>query len=770
MSRTRLKQNELIDSAKVKSHPPKSFTNGPSPESRATKGRRPRKKPTTKPTPKRRQVSAGSRSDSRVEDPEAVDNLFITSDVGEQPSGRFVSGRDGINSTGPPVHAGNRSEKEVNQSIDQGLATTDWSAEKAKSEPNCSRASEGETDKQSRGAAEPRATDAQNIRPGVSEDEDGDTIAAEIEPDEPAATRLRLRPLRKPRSPVPDLALDGKIIVAVDFGTTFSALCWAHTRYPDDQSIIEQWPDNECLEAFSNAKVPTELQYTEDGCNWGFQIPHDVQRHQWFKLGLDPKRPRPISGLASALADEKAAPPGYNQSAETLVVDYLSKLRSHFVSVLKQKLPASVLDTTPMQYIITHPAIWSATAVAATKRCAEKAGMNKGENLQLVTEPEAAAIWALPRLVPYKPQVGDSFILCDAGGGTVDLISYQIKALKPIVRVTEVARGDGGLCGSTFLNRRFTAFLRGKLGGHDAWREEMLEEVKRRFKGSKESTYQIPVPAFPDEESLGVHNARFTLKGEEVYGIFEPVIQEVISLVTRQIHSAEAVDAAARGIILVGGFGENNYLYERLCEAAGKVEVLRPPKGWTAVVHGALMKGLAEASNTTSVATVSGRKARNYFGTASAKAYDETIHPVGKRSKANKRWEVNTYDWFIIKGATVKEDKPMHLPYHIEVPVSAVQNGALEPITTTIFKYDDPGDTGPPLFVAYDDGEVEEIATLHIPLDLISIKRLKIRKRDDGSEWYIVDFSLRVTCYSSETIYELRHKRSDFGRVSTEYV
>lgn len=44
----------------------------------------------------------------------------------------------------------------------------------------------------------------------------------------------------------------------------------------------------------------------------------------------------------------------------------------------------------------------------------------------------------------------------------------------------------------------------------------------------------------------------------------------------------------------------------------------------------------------------------------------------------------------------------MHLPYHIEVPVSAIQNGALEPITTTIFKYDDLGDTGPPLFVAYD--------------------------------------------------------------------
>lgn len=260
-------------------------------------------------------------------------------------------------------------------------------------------------------------------------------------------------------------------------GTTFSGICWVHTRSPDDPTVIEQWPDNDCLEAFSNSKVPTELQYTENDCNWGFQISHDVQRHRWFKLGLDPQRPRPISGLASTLPDEKAAPLGENQSAESLVKDYLTKLRVHFMSVLATKIPTSVIATTPMHYIITVPAIWSNLAVAATRRCAEKAGMGEGRDLQFVSEPEAAAIWALPRIVPYKPQIGDSFVLCDAGGGTVDLISYQIEALKPIVRVVEVARGDGGLCGSTFLNRRFTAFLRAKLGGHDAWQEEMLEEV-----------------------------------------------------------------------------------------------------------------------------------------------------------------------------------------------------------------------------------------------------------------------------------------------------
>lgn len=103
--------------------------------------------------------------------------------------------------------------------------------------------------------------------------------------------------------------------------------------------------------------------------------------------------------------------------------------------------------------------------------------MGVGKALQIVTEPEAAAIWALQQAAPYDLDIGDTFIVCDAGGGTVDLISYTIKALSPL-RVTEAAPGDGGVCGSIFLNRRFESFLLQKLGGHEAWDEEILEEVR----------------------------------------------------------------------------------------------------------------------------------------------------------------------------------------------------------------------------------------------------------------------------------------------------
>lgn len=69
--------------------------------------------------------------------------------------------------------------------------------------------------------------------------------------------------------------------------------------------------------------------------------------------------------------------------------------------------------------------------------------MGNGRKLQIITEPEAAAIYALDTMDPTELKVGDTFVLCDAGGGTVDLISYTVAALKPHLRVDEPTYGTG---------------------------------------------------------------------------------------------------------------------------------------------------------------------------------------------------------------------------------------------------------------------------------------------------------------------------------------
>lgn len=103
--------------------------------------------------------------------------------------------------------------------------------------------------------------------------------------------------------------------------------------------------------------------------------------------------------------------------------------------------------------------------------------MGRGDRLQIVSEPEAAATYALDAMDPHDVRVGDTFVLCDAGGGTVDLISYTVSALKPTLKVDEAASGTGGLCGSTYLNRIFEHYLIARFGQNNGWDDEVIEDV-----------------------------------------------------------------------------------------------------------------------------------------------------------------------------------------------------------------------------------------------------------------------------------------------------
>lgn len=234
--------------------------------------------------------------------------------------------------------------------------------------------------------------------------------------------------------------------------------------------------------AFSLTDVRcSEIQYEGQNFRWGFQIGDYGQRHQWFKLGLDPIH---CSGASSALAcdypDINAAPPDYNHNPEKMVTDYLTALRNHAELILRWKIPESALTSTPIEFVITTPAVWSDLAQAKTRSCAQKAGMGAGAKLHIISEPEAAAMYALDAMDPHNIKVGDTFVLCDAGGGTVDLISYKVSALKPILKISEAAPGSGSACGSTFLNRIFHKFLKDKLSEDPNWDDDVLEEVYAR--------------------------------------------------------------------------------------------------------------------------------------------------------------------------------------------------------------------------------------------------------------------------------------------------
>ena len=215
--------------------------------------------------------------------------------------------------------------------------------------------------------------------------------------------------------------------------------------------------------------------YTDGSYKWGFQIYAEEERHKWFKLDLDRSQTWHMPAWTDECSPRKALPPGYN--AEKLITDYLTALREHTNRCLRWKVPNTALQMTETEYIITTPAIWSESAQAKTRSCATKAGMGKDDRIQIISEPEAAATYALYNLNPHNIKIGDSFVLVDAGGGTVDLISYTVLALEPILELEEAAQGTSALYGSTFLNRRFEKYMVNQCENNPAWEGEVSEDV-----------------------------------------------------------------------------------------------------------------------------------------------------------------------------------------------------------------------------------------------------------------------------------------------------
>lgn len=68
------------------------------------------------------------------------------------------------------------------------------------------------------------------------------------------------------------------------------------------------------------------------------------------------------------------------------------------------------------------------------------------------------------------------------------------------------------------------------------------------------------------------------MTGEQVKEIFEPVVKEVLDLIDQQIKITN-LRADVKAVLLVGGFGQNAYLRDRIRAAIGGIEVMQSPNG-----------------------------------------------------------------------------------------------------------------------------------------------------------------------------------------------
>jgi hypothetical protein len=215
-------------------------------------------------------------------------------------------------------------------------------------------------------------------------------------------------------------------------------VAWAWSGASQDIKVVTSWEAYEYLNS-DKEKAPTEIFYntlipdipspasqTSPDATWGYGIPTGSQPLKWFKLLLldDEDMEEKIRG-SSQIKRARELLQASRKSAVEVIADYLHFLWKHALESIQQDMGADGVDATPFRVVITVPAVWNHKAIARMKKAALKSGMLDrrlcGETiLHFVSEPEAAAL-ATFHDMRARPdfKVGDSIVVCDAGGGTV---------------------------------------------------------------------------------------------------------------------------------------------------------------------------------------------------------------------------------------------------------------------------------------------------------------------------------------------------------------
>ncbi|KAF4965671.1 hypothetical protein FSARC_6566 [Fusarium sarcochroum] len=579
-----------------------------------------------------------------------------------------------------------------------------------------------------------------------------------------------------------------KLIIGVDFGTTFSGIAYCdYTGAKEGMrgiQVFDAWPGGQ--RTGTNEKTPSRLWYhPENEVRYGNQITSRCKGeiHSCMKLKLD--------NGTSALASELARLNFEDQEHSTrdvleLCSDYLRAVYSTVSKELLKQYSKALLTSLRKEYVVTVPAVWSERAKSLTLQAVRNAGIaeEEGETVSLVIEPEAAAVYALKEAIENANkvdiEVGSVFTLCDAGGGTVDLISYRITQIDPVLRFEEAVVGTGDKCGATFVNAEFLKWLKAWISPRTfnkiprfetQYGSKLMNSFEMSMRGfgheqDDEYTVQLPSKYCPQEDpELQIEDFSLTLNEDQMKQIFDPVVKRILDLVGGQIEAIqEAGLAGPKMVLVVGGFGSNCYLYDQIrlyCDQLG-IGTRKPKHPWSAVARGAVCRGI-EGVNDRSITS---RLARYCYGTSSSPIWDASKHhkddyyldDCDGRERANGQMR-----WLVMKGERLPDVEPRTMTIKLFRYLRATERAVCAGVLYSYPENDPP---------ARKAGNVALKQVCRIEGNLTSLPLSSFERRTTartGEFFWIVPFTLRATFSNAGITWQCLYKGQEKGSVTVDY-
>ncbi|KAJ1299868.1 hypothetical protein OPQ81_002662 [Rhizoctonia solani] len=355
-----------------------------------------------------------------------------------------------------------------------------------------------------------------------------------------------------------------KIILGIDIGTTESAVAFAYLYLGGPQSLHRK-----AVSFGAETRKPETEERAEEE-QW------QLARH--FKLHLHPNALKHENNI-------RIEPLPTGVSLLSIYTDFMAYLLKH----TREYFESRIIDGQriwadyheDMTVVLAHPNGWGLkeqtflrqAAIAANYVASSKAT----SHIRFVSEAEASVHFCMlygdlhNRLKPST-----TFVVCDAGGSTIDTTTYNVKSASPMLEIEERKAPACVQAGGIFVDNEYEQHLARVLARVDldeVTRNECLRRSIEDFKAfSKkefddvERQYRVDLGARRlRQEELGIKRGAIVLEGKVVETFFEKCIAQAMESVRQQISGTEC-----RHILLVGGFGYSPYLRRRFLAEFGK--------------------------------------------------------------------------------------------------------------------------------------------------------------------------------------------------------
>ncbi|KAF3092569.1 hypothetical protein TWF225_001905 [Orbilia oligospora] len=558
------------------------------------------------------------------------------------------------------------------------------------------------------------------------------------------------------------MAKRAEIVIGIDFGTTFSGLSWAVNLGEKRVSVVNSW---ETLTSFrpTNDKVPTQISYTgNEPTSYGYTA--NKKPFKWFKVLLQQGH------YSEGVKDVRAAQDSLlevSKSIDEVVSDYLRWLWGRGKEDISRKQGSNFEEEYECRVVLTVPAVWSPVAKDRTLKAAKKAGLPS--NIKLVTEPEAAALATLKEVSSEERlNLGDVFIVCDAGGGTVDLISYMVTEVSPL-QIRECGVGEGGLCGSIFLDLAFENFIKTKVGElkynsiQERHKKKMLDEfenqIKWNFEGDAKRLYSVELRGAGDDQEED--EDLIEVEGGTICSIFDDVCGRIDALVENQMEQIKAEGRNTKAILLVGGFGSSRYLYSRLNKIykGQGISVLQSKDSWSAVCRGATMWGLEHNF-------IVSRNARYSYGSALRTKFIDGEHEENDRvwdASCGVHRASDQMVWVLKRGEEIRNGRVVGWKGFTPILERKLMSTKTHSFTRTLYYSEQK--TAPRRRL---DGAIP-LATISFEIDSARILKLKRRKGADGNTWIDVHSNAEIKLHNADLGFNVFFEGESVGYTQVEY-